>query len=106
MKLNSLICERCGLPRGMHMATTYHCPTGSGRFHSSNRFKLAVTRLADDPHKAVSLKRKSLAEIEREIARNVIKQLEYQLGILTFSHEVNSADLIDGLNLLRAGYDI
>jgi hypothetical protein len=105
MDLNKMICAHCGQARGKHMASSYHCPVENG-FHKTHRFKLYVSRLSNDCHAVAQLKNRSIESIEREVARNLLKQLEQQLGLLDFSREVRQTEVLDGINLIRAGYDL
>lgn len=105
MNLNKLSCAHCGQERGKHSAHSYNCPVDGG-FHRSQRFKLSLRRLSDDCHSVASLRGRPIAEIEREVARNLIKQLEQQLGLFDFSQEIHQAEVLDGINLIRAGYDL
>jgi hypothetical protein len=105
MNLNKLICSHCGQTRGSHMASSYHCPVDTG-FHKTRRFKLSVNRLSDDAHAVIRLRERPMIEIEREVARNLIKQLEQQLGFYDLSGEIHQAEVLDGIGLIRAGYDI
>jgi hypothetical protein len=105
MDLNKLICTHCGQPRGKHSAHSYNCPENGG-FHRTQRFKLAVSKISDDCHAVARLRDREIYEIEREIARNLIKQLENQLGLLDFSREIRQAEVLDGINLIRTGYDL
>lgn len=106
MNLNKLICTHCGQERGKHSVFSYHCPIADAGFDEKQRFKLKVVRLSDDCHAVKRLVGRQLSEVEREIARNLIKQFEFQLGLFDFSRELNKADILDGINLIRAGYDI
>ena len=105
IELNKLVCAHCGQARGKHSAASYNCPEGAS-FHRTQRFKLAVSRLADDCHAVSRLSNRPLRDVEREVARNLIKQLENQLGFLDFSREIHQAEVLDGINLIRAGYDL
>lgn len=105
MNLNKLVCAHCGQERGKHMASSYHCPDGEG-FHKTRRFKLSVSLLSKDCHSVARLKDRSLDVIEREVARNLIKQLEQQLGLLDLHQEVRRTDVLEGINLIREGYGI
>ena len=105
MNLNTLICAHCGQPRGKHSAHSYNCPKEGG-FHRVQRFKLAVHKLFDDCHSVKRLQDRAVHEIEREVARNLIKQLEQQLGLYDFSREIHQAEVLDGINLIREGYDL
>ena len=105
MNLNELICAHCGQERGKHTVASYHCPVEGG-FHRTQRFKLKVSRLSSDCHSVATLKNRPLDVVEREVARNLFKQLEQQLGLLDFSREISQTEVLDGLNLIRAGYDL
>jgi hypothetical protein len=105
MNLNKLICAHCGQERGKHSVASYHCPEGNG-FSRTVRFKLAVRKLSDDCHSVKRLQDRAVQEIEREVARNLIKQLEQQLGLLDLRTELHQADVLDGINLIREGYDL
>jgi hypothetical protein len=105
MNLNKLICAHCGQERGKHSAHSYNCPEDGG-FNRAKRFKLAVRKLSDDCHSVKRLQDRAVHEIEREVARNLIKQLEHQLGLFDFSREIHQAEVLDGINLIRDGYDL
>lgn len=105
MELNKLICAHCGNPRGKHTASSYHCPEEIG-FSRVKRFKLAVSKLADDCHSVKRLRGHTLEDIEREVARNLIKQIESQLGLLDLRSQIHQAEVLDGINLIRQGYDL
>jgi hypothetical protein len=105
MNLNKLVCAHCGQERGKHSAHSYNCPEDGG-FSRSKRFKLVVRKISDDCHAVARLRDREIYEIEREIARNLIKQIESQLGLLDFSRDIHQAEVLDGINLIRAGYDL
>ena len=105
MNLNNLLCAHCGQTRGKHSVSSYNCPEGNG-FSRTVRFKLAVRKLSDDCHSVRRLRESAIQDIEREIARNLIKQLEQQLGLLDLRAELRQADVLDGINLIREGYDL
>lgn len=105
MNLNNLLCAHCGQTRGKHSASSYHCPETVG-FSRTRRFKLAVRKLSDDCHSVKRLRERAIHEIEREVARNLIKQLEQQLGLFDFSRDIHQAEVLDGINLIREGYDL
>jgi hypothetical protein len=105
MNLNKLICAHCGQVRGKHSASSYNCPDEVG-FHRTRRFKLAVSKLSDDCHSVKRLQSRAVVDIEREVARNLIKQLEQQLGLLDLATQLKQADVLDGINLIREGYDL
>jgi hypothetical protein len=105
MNLNKLICAHCGQARGKHSVSSYNCPENGG-FHRVRRFKLAVSKLSDDCHSVKRLQARAIEEIEREVARNLIKQLEQQLGLLDLATQLQQADVLDGINLIREGYDL
>jgi hypothetical protein len=105
MNLNKLICAHCGQERGKHSAHSYDCPEPGG-FSRTKRFKLAVNKLSDDCHSVKRLQNRPVYEIEREIARNLIKQIEQQLGFLDFTREIHQAEVLDGIKLIRQGYDL
>lgn len=105
MDLNKLICAHCGQARGKHTVASYHCPEEGG-FSRVRRFKLAVRKLSDDCHSVKRLQERAIHEIEREVARNLIKQLEQQLGLFDFNRQIHQAEVLDGINLIREGYDL
>lgn len=105
MNLNKLICAHCGQERGKHSAHSYNC-MADGNVNRTQRFKLAVRKLSDDCHSVKRLRESAIHEIEREVARNLIKQLEQQLGLLDLRAELHQADVLDGINLIREGYGI
>lgn len=106
MNLNSMICAHCGKTRGQHRVFSYNCPIEGAGFDERKRFKLKVSRLSDDCHAVKALVGRPLVDVEREIARKLIKQFEQQLGLFDFSKNLTHADILDGINLIRAGYGI
>src|SRR6266702_7256261 len=94
---NKLICKKCGLGRGQHMAFKQYCPTPDGRFSTVARFELNVNSLSMDSECAAMLKNKSLAYIEREVARRVLKNIEASIACYDLNRTLTREDLIDAL---------
>jgi hypothetical protein len=87
------------------MSYKEYCPTPTG-FSSSSRFVLKVDSLAMDSEAAARLKDKSLAHIEREVARRVLKNVEASLACYDLNKTLTKEDLINALLQVRQGYDL
>lgn len=104
--MSNLICKKCGLGRGQHMAFKQYCPMPSGGFSQTERFEMKVTSLSMDSEVAARLRGRSLDVIEKEVARRVLKNLETSLSCYDLSRPLSREDLIDALAQVKLGYGL
>lgn len=104
--MHSLLCSKCGYPRGKHSVFSYDCPTDSG-FDPNSRFELQVSRLSMERDDVLNLQNKSFEVIEQEVARRVLKNVEAALGTFDMHRQtLSKCDVIDVLALLKKGYGL
>lgn len=101
-----IFCSKCGQARGRHQAYGYYCPDGNG-FHPTQKFQLQVNRLCADKDTQKAWTKLGVANLEQEVARRVLKQVEGALSVFDLSSSsVGKRDLLDALEMIKRGYDL
>jgi hypothetical protein len=102
-----LICSKCLQSRGRHMSTGYKCPTDTG-FHPTQKFTLLIERLTPDELKVFTKRGRSSEQLEQEVARRVLKQVENTLSLYDLSGggRLDRVQVIDALTLIKQGYEL
>lgn len=104
--MSILICKKCGQSRGRHQVFSYNCPTDTG-FSSAQKFELQVMSLSMDGEVVLTLKDKPLDQVEKEVARRVLKHVEHALACYDLAaRDLTKEEVVDALTLVKRGYDL